>query len=292
MATHAAAAPAPADTSKRGRKITIISGLTLLVMVAVALGAYIHLTRHDARSLFHGHRKSPAIRATRTVSAQLRRHLAWGDEEDMEDVLAVGDVGEEDGEDMEGPGVPEDGSATSTKKKKKKFSFDDELDGDEELAAEEDGNDDEEDGEVDEEDGEDEGDDGGEDDEDAGDEEGDGDDEEEPDDMAEGGTMTASKKGKKKRKSRVGDASGANGEKGAPKKKKKNKKKTATKKKKGGSSRGGRSSRMSNAGSVNQPLDGTKDPLIPTLDTRDNRRFADEVVLPDGHTVSIDVPSP
>eukprot|EP00624_Nannochloropsis_granulata_P001568 evm.model.NODE_1774_length_14472_cov_27.124170.4 len=276
MATHATAAPAPSGTSKRGSKLTIAGGLTLLVMLVVALGAYIHLTRHDARSLFHGHGMPPAIstRATRTVSAQLRRHLAWGEGEDMEDVLEVGDVVEEDGEDMEGPGVPEDGTtATSTKKKKKKFSFDDELDGDEEPAAEEDEDDDEEDEDEDEEDE---------------------DDDEEPD-MAEDGTTTAAKKKKKKRKFRVDDELDRDEKKGAPKKKK-NKKKTVTKSKKGGtktkSSRGGRSSRMSNAGSMNQRLDGTKDPMIPTLDTRDNRRFADEVVLPDGHTVSIDVPSP
>jgi hypothetical protein len=55
---------------------------------------------------------------------------------------------------------------------------------------------------------------------------------------------------------------------------------------------GGGASRVSRGGGRSSPEDGKKDPLTPTLDTRDTRRYADEVVLPDGHTVHIDVPSP
>ena len=313
-AAVAAAAPASAVTLKRGRNLTIASGLTLLVMAVVALGTYMHMTHQDAHSLFQGHRTPGAINTE--VGIRLRRHLAWGGGEDAaEEVLNGGgddEENQENGGDMEGPGVPEDG--TTTKKKKKKFSFDNELNGDEEPAADEEVVDGGEDGEevapkkkkkeastkkkkapakkkpkgmpkaTDD-----------------GDEAAAGDEEADPDapvaedgeedaaaadDEVEDGPRISTTKKPKKSKRPVSDqdeedanadAGGDEGEDGT----------VVIKARPGGST-----SRVSKGGGKKNPEDGKKDPLAPTLDTRDSRRFADEVVLPNGHTVSIDVPSP
>ena len=275
-AAVAAAAPASAVTLKRGRNLTIASGLTLLVMAVVALGTYMHMTHQDAHSLFQGHRTPGAINTE--VGARLRRHLAWGGGEDAaEEVLNGGgddEENQENGGDMEGPGVPEDGTTTKKKKeastKKKKAPAKKKPkgmpkatdDGDEAAAGDEEADPDApvaEDGEED---------------------------AAAADDEVEDGPRISTTKKPKKSKRPVSDqdeedanadAGGDEGEDGT----------VVIKARPGGST-----SRVSKGGGKKNPEDGKKDPLAPTLDTRDSRRFADEVVLPNGHTVSIDVPSP
>jgi len=275
-AAVAAAAPASAVTLKRGRNLTIASGLTLLVMAVVALGTYMHMTHQDAHSLFQGHRTPGAINTE--VGIRLRRHLAWGGGEDAaEEVLNGGgddEENQENGGDMEGPGVPEDGTTTKKKKeastKKKKAPAKKKPkgmpkatdDGDEAAAGDEEADPDApvaEDGEED---------------------------AAAADDEEEDGPRISTTKKPKKSKRPVSDqdeedanadAGGDEGEDGT----------VVIKARPGGST-----SRVSKGGGKKNPEDGKKDPLAPTLDTRDSRRFADEVVLPNGHTVSIDVPSP
>ena len=275
-AAVAAAAPASAVTLKRGRNLTIASGLTLLVMAVVALGTYMHMTHQDAHSLFQGHRTPGAINTE--VGIRLRRHLAWGGGEDAaEEVLNGGgddEENQENGGDMEGPGVPEDGTTTKKKKeastKKKKAPAKKKPkgmpkatdDGDEAAAGDEEADPDApvaEDGEED---------------------------AAAADDEVEDGPRISTTKKPKKSKRPVSDqdeedanadAGGDEGEDGT----------VVIKARPGGST-----SRVSKGGGKKNPEDGKKDPLAPTLDTRDSRRFADEVVLPNGHTVSIDVPSP
>ena len=307
--TGGVAAAAPSANRSR----TLGLGLALLLGVVAALGVYMHRSEGIDNRVLHPHtpeeRRRLSAKAAMPMAVPepltpgLRRSLAWGGDDEEEDAMAEGD---DEGPELDAPGVPEDDEAGAKKgKKKKKFSFDDEIEGDDEEGG---GG-----GDDGEEDGEDAGGDDGEEEaapkkkkgkkptkatkkpvkptkkpkampkmgEDDGEEEdaaapaADGEEDEEEVDAAP--TKVKPKKGKAKKPAADDEEDGGDGGDGplvikAP--------------------RGGSSTRIAKGGSKAHPEDGKKDPLAPTLDTRDSRRYSEEAVLPGGHTINIDVPSP